>query len=181
MLNPECSMDGFFLWRTGVDKFVEQWLAQGWFYSHWSTLDQVNMFRYLFFRLCLVYGDEDMAKRQDEGNKRDDNWGGFVPHRLGDEEKEGFRSWKVSLVKAFEDLAGYVWDGYKLTVSADFGTRTVTATLTGHGGYSDGRRRSLTARAPEVGDALRLLVYKHKVLLGEDWTTVAERVAADYE
>lgn len=99
-------------------------------------------------------------------------WGGFVDIRLDDTEKDTFHHWHSELGEGvWSELAETVAQGFKLGLSYDPDGDFYLATLTAAGvdviGLQD--RYCLTARAPEWGMAVALLLFKHIVIARRNW------------
>jgi len=156
-------------WRSGVQDFVTTWGKSGWFYSHWGSIDQTQMFHFLLGKLILTYGRADMAKSGQNGAGKGTDWGGYVDRRLAVSEREEFMLWVCEFADVFKLIADLLWEGYRLSVSFDRGSKAFFTSLTGAGGFEDGKARTLTARAADLETALRLLIYKHTILLSGDW------------
>lgn len=94
-------------------------------------------------------------------------WGGFIDVRLSNGDQVEFAAWENE--HEFDDVDDVLGEGCKLAVSFDKSSDTYLATLTSENHVSDGFRYVLTARAGLWEKAIRLVIYKHMVLLEGDW------------
>jgi len=104
------------------------------------------------------------------------DWLGYVNVNLTAEQKEDYSAWVVSedvgYWEAFEDA---VAEGLKFGLSWDAGNSCYIATFTGCGCVGINKRCCLTARSGQYLDAIALLVFKHVVLAGGDWSSYRPR------
>lgn len=97
-------------------------------------------------------------------------WGGFIDLRLNSDEKAAVEQWGA----AFDgEIWAWVLDavgkGLKFGLSFDRPNNTFVASFNGQGALTIQKRFSLTSRAGSADEAIKLLAYKHFVLLREDW------------
>ena len=104
--------------------------------------------------------------------QKDDEWGGFVPLNLVEEDKEEFADWWADNPgEVRTQLDDALAAGLKFTVSFDGGNSCYIASLTGRPD-SVGMRAftcCLSARSGTFDEAVALLIYKHSALLQGDW------------
>lgn len=97
-------------------------------------------------------------------------WGGFINIAMTDEEKTAARNWITAFSGEVDSyLSDAVWEGLKLSVSADVSNECFIATFTGLPYLGSKLRCSLSARGATMWEATALLVYKHYVLAEGDW------------
>jgi hypothetical protein len=104
--------------------------------------------------------------------QKDDEWGGFVPLNLSEQDREAFSEWwtdhPVVVRNELDDALGA---GLKFTVSYDGGNSCYIASLTGRPDSLGVRPFTccLSARSGTFDEAVALLMYKHGALLLQDW------------
>lgn len=97
-------------------------------------------------------------------------WGGFINVAMSDEEKAAAREWIVAFSGEVDSyLSDAVWEGLKLSISADTSNECFIATFTGIPYEGSKLRCSLSARGATLWESTALLVYKHYVLAGGNW------------
>lgn len=104
--------------------------------------------------------------------QKDDEWGGFVPLNLTEDDRVDFESWwadNPSVVR--QELDDALGSGLKFTVSYDGGNSCYIASLTGRPDPLGSRAFTccLSARSGTFDEAVALLMYKHAPLLQRDW------------
>jgi hypothetical protein len=164
-----------------IKETSDLWFRNGWFYSHWSNSDQCAQFNHIVREILLIYGGVFVAKQRRAEVKNGLQWTGFVNRRLTVAERGEFEQLGWTADKVFVDVMELVIGGLKLTVNADVGQQTVTASLTGLPKGETRKTYTLTARARDIETALALLLFKHRELLGGDWQTALEDDSLDYE
>lgn len=129
--------------------------------------------------------DEKKIRKPGKGaplNGKQLPWGGFINVNLNQADKAAFIDWKElqgdSIRATIEDLVSI---GFKLSLSYDAPGDFFLACFTGEGLalVGDEARYCLTARAPGMGDAIALLLYKHWVMLDRDWSAAQKPFAKD--
>jgi len=98
----------------------------------------------------------------------------FVRHQMTRDEKAAFREWQLTGEELVQMLDRLIDDGYKLSVSSDDYNKCNQATLTCKNEKSDDYGYILPGRASSAFDALKVVLYKHFVLLTGGWQTWME-------
>lgn len=96
-------------------------------------------------------------------------WKGFVECRLTDTQKEAFRHWDLDGNDAFDLVVTSVQTGHKLSLSYNRANDNFVASLTCTDMTSPNGGYTLSAFAPDLWTALRLVVFKHEVVLERRW------------
>jgi len=109
-------------------------------------------------------------------NGRVTEWKGFYDCKLTDAEKEQFALWDVADSDVWLGLGSYCEQGYKVTCSHNHTNGTFTAAATGTSDNKHNAGYTLSAFAPTMYDAVRLLLFKIDVVLPPKWH---ERPAMD--
>lgn len=104
--------------------------------------------------------------------QKDDEWGGFVPLQLDEDEKQAFYQWweeDPTLVR--QNLDDSLAAGLKFTLTYDGGNQCYIASLSGRPDTLGQRAFTccLSARGGTFEEAIAVLIYKHSVRLGGDW------------
>lgn len=99
-------------------------------------------------------------------------WKGFVDVRLTAEQRQQYQGWAAEDDDVLAVLFDEVLNGYKFTLSFNSKNQSFTASLTavGTGGGNDGYTLSSFGAEPWV--AVRVLIYKHRVISEGDWSSV---------
>jgi len=95
---------------------------------------------------------------------------GFIQHNLTAEEKKAYDNWTLSPDDLWDAIERIIDNGYKLSTSHDDYNSTRQASLTCNNPKLPDYGWVLVARAPDSFNAIALIVFKHTVLLGENWT-----------
>lgn len=115
-------------------------------------------------------------KSKAEGSKTSERFSGgfgdyqFVRHTMSRDEMDSFHAWDVVDADIWLETERLIDSDYKLSINRDDYNRCVTASLTCRNASSENVGLILTARAAAPYDALRMLIFKHAVVLGGDWT-----------
>jgi len=98
---------------------------------------------------------------------------GYVNYDITAGEKKKFLAWVEDVTSdgLWLDLERVVDNGYKFSTKTDNYGGGVQAALTCGEKTNDDCGLVLTARAPDLLNAMLLLLYKHNVLLGGKWST----------
>ena len=112
---------------------------------------------------------------------RFDNFKGYVQHNLKREEKDAYDAWEVSEEWLWEHVEVMVDNLYKISVSYDKYNSTYQCSATANGVVDGNSGWVLVARAPDCYNAMRLLLFKHFILMESDWSAFQERPAGDKE
>lgn len=135
--------------------FVSDKLTEAWWYSE---------------ELRERFG---MAKRE----SKDVAWQGFVDVKLTSEEKENYMAWDVHDEDLWVLLVDAIGCGHKLSVTYNKQNDQFVASFTGQTGTEGNEGYTLSAYGKVWYDAVRVLCYKHAVLLDCDWLRAKERVS----
>jgi len=117
-----------------------------------------------------------MARKKELGNGKEQavngrgNFRGFIQHNLTAEEKRAYEKWEVSPDELWDSIERVIDSGYKLSTSHDDYNSTRQASLTCNNPKHNDYGWVLVARAPDSFNAIALVMFKHLVLLGGDWT-----------
>jgi hypothetical protein len=103
----------------------------------------------------------------------------FVRHQMTRDEKTAFREWQLTGEDLVNMLDRLVDGSYKVSVSSDDYNKCNQATLTCKDTKSDDYGYILVGRASSAFDALKVVLYKHYVLLVDGWQNWVEREADD--
>jgi hypothetical protein len=99
-------------------------------------------------------------------------WGGFIDLRLNDADREAYNAWtsdnEIDLWALFDDCLG---KGLKYSCSWDSENECYVSTFTATLELSIKYRYVLTSRSSSWERSLFLLLFKHYVLLKENWAT----------
>lgn len=101
-------------------------------------------------------------------NKFSGNWS-FVQHTMTSEERKAFESVEEDSVDTWGLIDQLAESNYKLSVSWDDYNHCLTASLACRDEKSDNYQLILTARHSNAEMAVRLLLFKHFVLLNGEW------------
>lgn len=113
----------------------------------------------------------NVKKSKPEGNP---DFKGFVNYVLSAEDKVGYGEWDMHDHDLFLLVAGIEQSGYKLSCSFNQKNDTFSATLMCIDIQSPNTGLILSAFAPDWYNALRILIFKHDVVLEGKWTEVAQ-------
>lgn len=106
------------------------------------------------------------------------NWK-FVRHQMSRDEKEQLREWNLDLETLGQMLDRLVDSDIKLSVALDAYNKCVTASLACRLQTSEDVNLILTGRAQSAYDAIRVVLYKHYVLLTDGWLAWQEKEGDD--
>jgi len=133
-----------------------------------------------FVELARYLGDNMGRDPKSKKEKYQFQFRGFVDVKLSDVQRDAFSSWDVHDEELYEIVATVVQGGFKLSTTYNSGNDTFTATLTGQNGTGDADGYSMSSFAPDWYNALRLLVFKHTVILEGDWARAAQAESAKW-
>jgi len=117
-----------------------------------------------------------MAGRKTE-TRKDDNtpeWKGFLDRKLSDTELDELDGWKPKPSDIWDSVDALITSGFRLTLSYNSKTKLASVTLI------DNREKSATAGfalSAADGDgalALKAMIFKHFVILKEDWNSISD-------
>jgi len=100
-------------------------------------------------------------------------WIGHKDFPLDQEAKDAYEHWDIHDDDVYQLAAGTVQSGYKLSVNYNSSNDTFQASLTGDGGEGKNFTYTMSAFAPDWYNAVRLVLFKHHVLLDCDWGKIA--------
>lgn len=113
------------------------------------------------------------ATHQIRAGEKEDEWGGFVQCNLSPLDKALYDQWYGENHEHIDRLIDeHLGSGLKLSVVFDGAHNSYIASYTGRPNTDEAFafRCTLSARSGEYMEALALLVYKHNVVMGGDWT-----------
>jgi hypothetical protein len=110
-----------------------------------------------------------------KANNTQSTWRGFVECKLTEVEKETYGQWDVHDDDLFVLLSDAVASGHKLSITFNKQNDQFVASFTGNEGTGKHEGYTLSAYASDWYNALRVLLFKHSVLLDARWETAAER------
>ena len=96
-------------------------------------------------------------------------WKGFVNYVLSDEDKTQYSTWNVDDHDLWLLVAGHQQCGYKLSVSFNAKNDTFSATYLCNDEQSANKGYCLSAFAPDWYNAVKILAFKHDVVLDGNW------------
>lgn len=94
---------------------------------------------------------------------------GYVRHNISAEEKAQFDQWQPG-VEYLKNALDRICQGYTVSVKWDGFNETFQCALTCTSKSSVNAGYVLVARAPDCYSAIELAIFKHFILLGEDWS-----------
>jgi len=106
------------------------------------------------------------------GNKVISDWKGFKDFRLTAEQLEGFAAFDTDDDDLMDLLQTTLVEGYKLTLTYNGQSDTYNAAMTCNAEKHVNQGYTMSAFAPSAYSALKLLLYKHAVLLEGDWNKI---------
>ena len=112
-----------------------------------------------------------MATKAKNGNGLSE-WKGFKDFRLNPEQLEGFASFEAHDDDLMDLVQTMLAADYKLTFTYNGQADTYNAAATCNGEKDPNKGYTMSAFAPSMYAALRLLMYKHYVLLDQNWDNV---------
>ena len=117
-----------------------------------------------------------MPRKKSLGNEKEHavngkgSFKGYIQHSLTAEEKKGYEAWDCTPEDLWDGIERLVDSGYKLSTSHDDYNNTRQASLTCNNPKHPDYGWVLVARAPDSFNAIALVMFKHVVLLGGDWS-----------
>src|SRR5688572_11326457 len=115
--------------------------------------------------------DEGRSARQQKP-KDDVVWKGFVACELTDAQKAIVKAMRQDTERVWGRVIALVDDLYKLSLSVDAYNGMYIASLTCKDKQSRNNGMTLSGRGGSLIGAMAALIYKHDVVLEEDWTNV---------
>lgn len=106
-------------------------------------------------------------------------WRGFVDVKLTQDEKEKFAAWDVQDGDLWVFMADSIASGHKLSLTYNKQNDQYVASFTGQQEKGSNAGLTLSAYAKDWYDAIRVLVFKHAVLLEADWSRAKDRPGDD--
>lgn len=133
--------------------------------------------------MLLRIADDQEGLRAMAGRKSvpkvESAWEGFAKVEMSDEDKEKFGEWELEDEDVFILMADLLNTGYKLTLSFSEQNNSYNAALTCKDKSSTNSGYTMSAYATAWYQALRVLLYKHTVICGGDWTNAKKRPMGD--
>lgn len=114
-----------------------------------------------------------MAKRE----SKEVTWQGFVDVKLTAVEKDVYGQWDVQDDDLWVLVVDAIGSGHKLSITYNRQNDQFVASFTGQTGTKGNEGFTLSAYAKDWYNAIRVLAYKHAILLESDWTRAAVRVS----
>jgi hypothetical protein len=111
------------------------------------------------------------------------DWKGYLNVNLDAELEKAFDVWELKREFGITDVAVLVDNGYKFSLNWDNHHNGFVASLYSASSKLAWTGWTLTAWAPDVGTAMRLLFFKHYIMCEEDWerfTYRSEKSGARY-
>jgi len=99
----------------------------------------------------------------------------FVRHTMTRDEKAAFREWELSAEELVSMIDRLVDGDYKLSIALDEYNKCCSATLACRGLQNEDHGLILSGRASSAFDALKVVLYKHHILLSGSWLAFQER------
>lgn len=96
-------------------------------------------------------------------------WLGFVDVKLSKDDRDRALSWNES--DFGDELADLLSSNYKVTLTWDVRTETFLVSISCYSDTSVNFKRTLTTRFVTAIGALRMAVYKHVIVLDEQWVS----------
>lgn len=103
----------------------------------------------------------------------------FINWELTKEEKIAAKSYEVSLETLMGMLEGMVDDGYRISFKRDDYNKCFNCSITEPTRTDGSASRCIVSRGPSVGDAVRVAMFKHHVLLDGDWGALSTATLAN--
>jgi len=100
------------------------------------------------------------------------DWKGFKDFRLTADQLEGFAAFDTHDDDLMDLVQATLANDYKLTFTYNGQSDTYNAAATSNGEKDPNKGYTMSAFAPSMYAALRLLMYKHWVLLEQNWDNV---------
>lgn len=130
--------------------------------------------------LCLLrIADDQEVLRIMAGRKKEPGnlagWEGFAKVELSDSDKEAFGEWELIDEDVFVLMADLLNTGYKLTLSYSDQNNSYNAALTCKDIASPNKGYTLSGYATSWYQALRVVLYKHVVVTGGNWSNAKQR------
>lgn len=123
------------------------------------------------------YWQSELRKVLGVANKnfKQPDFKGFINIKVTEEQFDLYQQWDVHDVDLYLLLSANVAAGYKQTSSYDADKETYNATFICSDKDSPNYGYGLSAFAPDWYNAIRLLVFKHEVLLQGNWGSPPEK------
>lgn len=143
-----------------------------------STLHGAALALYVYERISYIewYSRAMREKLGMPAKKRDDSmWRGFVDVKLTSEEKDAYVAWDIHDDDLWLLLVDAITAGHKLSVTFNKQNDQFVASFTGQTDTGKNEGYTLSAYAKTWYDAVRVLCFKHNVLLEGNWSAASER------
>ena len=113
-----------------------------------------------------------------KSSKKSDSpeWKGFVDCNLDKSTKEKAKAWVIEqAAEHMSKISALVDDGYKISFSLDRFHDAYQASMSYQVNGHTNSGFTLSARGPDLGSAVGMLLYKHFVVLDGDWSNGTQR------
>ena len=120
----------------------------------------------------LVEAGELLHMATPNKNKVISDWKGFKDFKLTAEQLEGFASFDVDDDDLMDLIQTVLAEGYKLTLTYNGQSDTYNCALTCNAEKHKNQGYTMSAFAHSAYTAMKLLMYKHAVLLEGDWDKI---------
>lgn len=120
----------------------------------------------------LAEAGEILGMPKNGNSKVITDWKGFKDFRLTAEQLEGFAAFETHDDDLMDLLQTVLAEGYKFTLTYNGAGDTYNAAMTCNAEKNKNQGYTMSAFAPTAYAALRLLMYKHFVLLETDWENI---------
>lgn len=144
-------------------------LQPGYFKLGMTENDICEELELQFFDLGRYLKEVDVGRDPKTREKQKPQWVGHKDFKLDAQAKDNYEHWDIHDDDVYELAATTVQSGYKLSFTFNSGNDTFNAALTGDGGEGKNYTYTMSAFAPDWYNALRLVLFKHHVLLDGDW------------
>lgn len=137
-----------------------------------------------YIQATLLHIEEYQAElRERNGMPKQENkraeWQGFADVKLTSEEKETYKGWDIHDEDLWIIVVDSISSGHKLSVTYNKQNDQFVASFTGQAGTGKNEGFTLSAYAKNWYDAIRVLAFKHSVLLEGVWAAAANRQSDD--
>lgn len=143
--------------------------VMGW--SNEGQLTESSKFIYQWFTFWNAMEARMPAKRGKASTQYEkQEWRGFVERTLSEDELAQADDYKLKPAELAESMCALAEAGYDIKLSYNTQHKTASATLIDQRPKLPTSGYALSARGTNCVDAYKLLLYKHTVVLAQDWT-----------
>lgn len=111
---------------------------------------------------------------------KDAEFKGFVNYVLSDADKTAFKDWDMDDHDLWQVLAACLQSGYKISATYNSQNDTYSATFMCRDVSLANAGLVLSSFAPDPYNAVKSLVFKHTVILDENWTDAAVKEQSNW-